>query len=203
MSKFRNIALLSLVVLALSVTGCSKTAVESTDGNENESTVITETNEQTSDTSEVSDSDELLKAIYNETYLVEGEEVTLVEGKAETEIAPDSASKMKTEILGEPVFRYFEDGTVDYAAVILVTDSGGSGTFYYVATPISKEDGDFYISDAIFIGDRIKIESMTTEDGEIVIDYLEHGENQAMSEEPTEAVQSTYIIVDDILNKVE
>lgn len=206
MSRFRNIALLSLVVLTLSITGCTKAVDQNVE--EAQSSTATEASatdaaEQTSEDAKAVEAGDIIKALSNETYTIEGEEIALIDGKAETEIVPDSATKMKTEIWGDPIISYLEDGTVDYAAVILISDGGGSGTFYYVASPINKGEGDFYISDAIFIGDRIEIESITAADGQIVIDYLKHGENQAMAEEPTEEAQSTFVIVDDILNKVE
>lgn len=206
MSRFKNIALLSLVVLTLSITGCTKAVDQNVE--EAQSSTATEASatdaaEQTSEDAKAVEAGDIIKALSNETYTIEGEEIALIDGKAETEIVPDSATKMKTEIWGDPIISYLEDGTVDYAAVILISDGGGSGTFYYVASPINKGEGDFYISDAIFIGDRIEIESITAADGQIVIDYLKHGENQAMAEEPTEEAQSTFVIVDDILNKVE
>lgn len=201
MSKFRNIALLSLVVLTLSVTGCSKAVENNTNGAALETTSEITSSESTGENL-ASEEVDPLTLLMNETYTIEGQEVTLVDGKAETEIAPDSATKMKTEIWGDPLISYLDNGTIDYAAVILISDGGGSGTFYYVASPIHQDD-DYYISDAVFIGDRIEIESITTEDGQIVIDYLKHGEDQAMAEEPTEKVQDTFIIVDDILYKSE
>lgn len=206
MSRFRNIALLSLVVLTLSITGCTKAVDQNVEGAQSSTATeasATDAAEQTSEDAKAVEAGDIIKALNNETYTIEGEEIALVDGKAETEIVPDSATKMKTEIWGDPIISYLEDGTVDYAAVILINDGGGSGTFYYVASPINKGEGDFYISDAIFIGDRIEIESITAADGQIVIDYLKHGENQAMAEEPTEEAQSTFVIVDDILNKVE
>lgn len=206
MSRFRNIALLSLVVLTLSITGCTKAVDQNVEGAQSSTATeasATDAAEQTSEDAKAVEAGDIIKALSNETYTIEGEEIALIDGKAETEIVPDSATKMKTEIWGDPIISYLEDGTVDYAAVILISDGGGSGTFYYVASPINKGEGDFYISDAIFIGDRIEIESITAADGQIVIDYLKHGENQAMAEEPTEEAQSTFVIVDDILNKVE
>lgn len=209
MSKFRNIALLSLVVLTLSVTGCTKATEQSLDDvTNNATTEVSETeviaSESTESSSKESEAVDLLADLGNRTYLIEGEEITLTDGKAETEIVPDSATKMKTEIWGDPLISYNEDGTVDYAAVILINDGGGSGTFYYVAAPINKGNGDYYISEAQFIGDRVKIESVLAgKDGDIVIDYLKHGEDQSMADEPTENAQSTFVIVDDILNKVE
>lgn len=206
MSRFKNIALLSLVVLTLSITGCTKAVDQNVEGAQSSTATeasATDAAEQTSEDAKAVEAGDIIKALSNETYTIEGEEIALIDGKAETEIVPDSATKMKTEIWGDPIISYLEDGTVDYAAVILISDGGGSGTFYYVASPINKGEGDFYISDAIFIGDRIEIESITAADGQIVIDYLKHGENQAMAEEPTEEAQSTFVIVDDILNKVE
>ncbi|MFA4998668.1 MAG: hypothetical protein WC514_01480 [Candidatus Paceibacterota bacterium] len=90
----------------------------------------------------------------NATYLIENEEVTLVNGRSEKEIVPDSASKAITQYFGNEVKADFNgDGTED-VAFILTQNSGGSGTFYYVAAVLDLKDG-YKGTNAILLGDRI------------------------------------------------
>src|SRR6185295_1067652 len=67
----------------------------------------------------------------NTGYTVDGQTVMLVEGKSETPAAPGSATKITTTIFGEPVRGDVNGDGVNDAALILVQNSGGSGTFYY------------------------------------------------------------------------
>ena len=78
----------------------------------------------------------------NATYIIEGEEVMLQDGHAEKEAAPGSATKIITSIFGELTKGDVDGDGDDDAALLLVRDLGGSGTFYYLAVA-ENIDGKF------------------------------------------------------------
>lgn len=94
--------------------------------------------------------------------------------------------------LVEPVtYGRLPDGRV-VAAVILVSETGGSGTFYELDLMGQLEDGTPLNLGYVFLGDRIKINSVSfLEDGSIAVDMLTAGPNDPLSS-PT--LQQTLII---------
>jgi len=74
---------------------------------------------------------------------------------------------------------YFVTGELDggnpmEAAVILAENSGGSGVFLYLAV-LGRRGGELADLATVFLGDRIKIKSISIESGEIRLDSLVHG----------------------------
>lgn len=90
----------------------------------------------------------------NIAYEINGDNVQLVDGVAETEIVAGSASKTVTRYFGNELLTDLnEDGRED--VVFLVTqETGGSGTMFYVVAALSV-DGGYMGSDGYFLGDRI------------------------------------------------
>ena len=81
-----------------------------------------------------------LVGVLNNTYLIENQAVPLVNGRAEFQATPGSAIKITTEVFGKPAFGDLNQDGRDDAALFLVHDPGGSGTFYYVAAAIATKD---------------------------------------------------------------
>lgn len=75
------------------------------------------------------------------------------------------------------------DGKTD-SAVLLARSGGGSGTFIYLAVYVSGPV-NYKGSNAIFIGDRISPESISISNGVVTLHYLDRGEQEPMSAEPT------------------
>ncbi len=123
----------------------------------------------------------------NGTYLIDGELVTLVDGRAETEIAPDSASKDVTKYSDQYIVTDINNDGIQDIAFFLSQESGGSGTFYYVAAQMSSAEG-YQGSDAFFIGDRIKPKDLYI-DGEntnnIIAFYSDRKPGESLSANPT------------------
>jgi hypothetical protein len=74
---------------------------------------------------------------------------------------------------------YFVTGELDggapmEAAVILSENSGGSGVFIYLAV-LGRVDGELADLATVFLGDRVKIRSLSILSGEIRLDSLVHG----------------------------
>lgn len=118
----------------------------------------------------------------NTTYTINGEPFVLVDGYVEKEIAPDSATKNKVSVFGEPAFGDIDRDGDDDAVLILINDSGGSGTFYY-ATIAANIDGEYKGTDTILLGDRIAPQTFYVEDNRAKVNYADraHGEDFSIS----------------------
>lgn len=85
------------------------------------------------------------------------------------------------------------DGVED-AAVILIVQSGGSGTFYYLCA-VLNQDGVPLNEATVYLGDRIQIRSLSIDGGRIEIDMLVQGPGDPMVK-PTLRVRRTYELSD-------
>ena len=123
----------------------------------------------------------------NATYMVEGKEILLVDGRAEEVSSLDSVSKRVTTIFGEPTIGDLTgDGRRD-AAVVLVQNSGGSGTFYYVAAAVSTGSGTKG-TNAVLLGDRIAPQTIEIKNGQIIANYAERKPSEPMTAKPSVGV---------------
>ena len=130
----------------------------------------------------------------NATYLIDGKEITLVDGVAEQEAAPGSASKIVTKYFGNAVdIDLNSDGLMD-SGLLLTQDGGGSGTFFYVAAAINQA-GSTQGTNAIFLGDRIAPQSTNVDLGnpaQLMVNYMERKASEPMSAQPSVAVSRTF-----------
>jgi hypothetical protein len=77
-------------------------------------------------------------------------------------------------ILIEPyAFGDLNDDGVDDGAVLLVENSGGSGSFVYLAA-VLNQDGKPVNKATRLLGDRVQIEALAIESGEIQVKMLTH-----------------------------
>jgi hypothetical protein len=65
------------------------------------------------------------------------------------------------------------------AAVVLVTDPGGSGTFYDLALLYRKPEG-WENADRIVLGDRVKVHGVDLKENEILVNMTVHGPGENM-----------------------
>lgn len=130
----------------------------------------------------------------NATYTIDGKAIILVNGMAETAVAPGSAAKQVTRYFGNPVQLDLNgDGAID-AAFVLVQSSGGSGTFYYVAAALNTPDGSLG-TNAIFIGDRIAPQSTLLDPNnpaQFIVNYADRAADEPMSAQPSQAVSKRF-----------
>lgn len=128
-------------------------------------------------------------------FTINGEQITLVDGNFEKESAPGSASKMTTTYFGNETKGDFNnDGTTDTA--FLVTQStGGSGTFFYLATTLGGE--------AVLLGDRIAPQTTEYMDGKIVVNYAERKADEPMSTTPSVGVSKYFNVSNGALIEVQ
>ena len=121
----------------------------------------------------------------NATYEVDDQSITLVNGLAEgPPAAPGSATRERTLLLDPPVFGDL-DGDGDEDAVVLLThETGGSGTFVYVAAVTQTAQGHRG-SNAISLGDRIGSPEIRVVRGVVHVNFLDRPEEASFADAPS------------------
>lgn len=130
-------------------------------------------------------------------YVIEGEEVQLIDGNAQTAAATGTAQIVTTFAGNEAEGDLNEDGISD-VAFLLTQDRGGSGTFYYVVAAL-KTDTGYQGTSAGFIGDRIDIESVESEGGIIRVNFLRPETGASTSTENARSVFKQFVVVNNEL----
>ncbi len=139
-----------------------------------------------------------IASVKDATYIIDGQPVTLVNGTAETEIAPGSASQQITKYFGNEATGDFNfDGKAD-VAFLLTQDNGGSGTFYYLAVALGTDKG-YRGTNAMLIGDRITPKSVEFQNDEIVVNYSDRNPGEPFSVAPSLGMTKYFEIVCDQL----
>lgn len=130
----------------------------------------------------------------NASYPLEGGAlpVQLVNGRAEMPAAPGSAAIERTVVWGEPTMADLSEDGQDDAALILMQELGGSGTFYYLAVAI--RDGDRFRGVAgVLLGDRINPQRIDVAGNRVMVHYLDRESGQAMSVPPSRPRERTFL----------
>jgi hypothetical protein len=112
----------------------------------------------------------------------------LENGEYSEQAAPGSATQ--TSVMLADYVAFGELNGEPAAAVVLVTDPGGSGTFYTLHVVVNQ-DGELVDIANTDLGDRVQINSLDIEDGQIVVDMVTHGPDDAMCC-PTQEVTKRY-----------
>jgi hypothetical protein len=122
--------------------------------------------------------------ILNATYLIENQAVQLVNGRAEVQAAPGSAIKITTVVFGKPAYGDLNHDGREDAALFLVHDPGGSGTFYYVAAAVDAGDS-YQGTNAVFLGDRVSPRTIDICNGVIIAEFDDRKPDQPMAAAPS------------------
>jgi hypothetical protein len=123
-------------------------------------------------------------AVRNLTVTIDNQEFALKDGVAEQPAAPGSVTKNTLRVVGDPVAGDVNgDGRPD-AALLLVNDPGGSGTFYYAVVAVN-DGGSFHATNALPLGDRIKPQEVSFKDREFSYRFLERKPGESMSDDPS------------------
>ena len=121
------------------------------------------------------------------TYSIDGQPVTLSGGVSEQQVAPDSATKIKTSVFGELTLGDVNGDGQNDAALILTQDGGGSGTFYYLAVAYSSSTG-IVGTNALLLGDRVAPQTLEIKNGMVIANYATRKPDEPMSTAPSVGV---------------
>ena len=122
--------------------------------------------------------------VLNSRFVIENKEFYLINGAAQMEIVPDSASIELVRIFGEPRYGDLDgDGDID-AAVLLERTAGGSGVFYYAALAM-LEGSDYQTTNTLLLGDRISPQSLVMENGRAVYNFAVRRSDEAFTVPPS------------------
>jgi heat shock protein HslJ len=122
--------------------------------------------------------------VRNLTYTIEGENFTVVNGLAVKSAKDGVGGKITVQIFGEPTLGDFNGDGVKDAAVLLTKNAGGSGTFFYAVLGISN-NGVYYPTNALLLGDRIAPQTINVEKGRAVYNYAERKATDPMTTKPS------------------
>jgi uncharacterized membrane protein/heat shock protein HslJ len=139
---------------------------------------------------------DLKNAEYKSKFSANGK-VKLTNGIYKEKIVPDSASDLVITLSDKVAYGDINgDGDMD-AAVILITNAGGSGTFHHLAVVINQNGSPKHAASQ-FLGDRVELKSLSVESEAIAIEMITHGPNDPMCC-PTLKTNLNYLFQDDKL----
>jgi len=103
--------------------------------------------------------------------------VTLSHGEHHEIVSPSSASEIVIKLTDKRAFGMVNGR--ETGAVVLVTTSGGSGTFYDLQLLI-KEEEKWVNTDTFLLGDRVNVRAIEIKNDQIIISMMSHGLNDPM-----------------------
>jgi hypothetical protein len=121
--------------------------------------------------------------------------ITLSEGHFERPY-PDSASGVVVDLVDHALGDLNADGIED-AVALLAINTGGSGTFINLAAVI-QETGVVSHTATLFLGDRVRVESLNIEDGALEVQMIAHASDDPQCC-PSQQVTQTYTLQGDLL----
>ncbi len=126
--------------------------------------------------------------IYEET-------VQLTDGRYEGKPFVEGGASRPTVTFIDPyAFGDLDGDGVEDAAALLAENSGGSGTFIYLAAVLNR-NGTPQNMATTPLGDRVQVNSLSIEEKEIVVDMITHGPDDPMCC-PTQQIVQTYELRD-------
>ncbi len=138
----------------------------------------------------------------NTIYTIEDQAVPLVNGRFSAAAAPGSATWITAAVFGRPLFGDLDHDGDEDAVVVIVYESGGSGTFYYIAAAINQ-NGSYRGTAGYLLGDRIIAQFVRFDDGLVEAHYLDRRPIEPMSTPPTVRKTIQLRFIDGKLTPVE
>ena len=138
----------------------------------------------------------LKNAEYKSEFSLSGR-IRLFNGIYRGKIVPDSATELSVMLSDHIAFGDLNGDGADDAAVVLITDPGGSGTFRHLGVVINEKGSPQHVASQ-WLGDRVKVKSLSMSSGEIVVRMMTHGPNDPMCC-PTFQVTRNYVLQQDKL----
>jgi len=133
-------------------------------------------------------------SVQSATYLINNENITLVNGLATTAITPGAASKTVTRYFGNAATGDLNNDGQNDTAFLLTQESGGSGIFYYVAVALMTGRG-YQGLNAIFLGDRIAPQTTAIKDGQVIVNYADRNPGDPLVAPPSVGVAKYFKVV--------
>jgi hypothetical protein len=115
--------------------------------------------------------------------------IPLENGEYSEPIVEGSASELVVT-MGQVAYGDLNGDGVDDAAVILIADSGGTGTYSYLS-PVLNQEGEPEPAPAALLGDRVEVQSLAIAEEEIWVEMVTHGPQDPMCC-PTLVVTNSY-----------
>lgn len=137
-------------------------------------------------------------ALANMTYISEltpSGEAALVDGKYE-----DVDNRILVTLATEPIAYGTLNGQ-DAAAVLIVENGGGSGSFVNLAVVVDQEGTPVNVASTL-LGDRVDVTTLAIENDQVVLEMVQQGPNDPMCC-PTELVRVSYALEGDQLVVVD
>ena len=120
----------------------------------------------------------------NASYTIEGKVVTFKGGLSVIDGPAHSNSDVRSMIVASPVSGDIDGDGDDDTALFILHQTGGSGSFYYVA--VAKNDREAYLgSTALYLGDRVRPKDLVIKEGALHIRYFVRHPGEPMSAEPS------------------
>ena len=140
-----------------------------------------------------------LQQLQNAEYHIDStdDRFQLTDGEYRKKYLPDSASERIVR-LSDNVAGNLGNTDGEDAAVILIDDPGGSGTFYYLGAVINQSGNPLNVA-TVSLGDRVKVKALDIEEEEIVVHMLTREADKSMASEPTLEVTQKYRLEDNKL----
>jgi uncharacterized protein YecT (DUF1311 family) len=142
-----------------------------------------------------------LEALKNMTYIISEDTVKLTDGEYREKVFPDAATEEIIRLSDAIAFGDLDGNAGEDAAVLFFHSPGGSGTFYYLAAVINDAGSPNNVA-TVALGDRIRTDSLSITNREIVIKMMTHAEGQGLAEPPAVEVTRRYRLVGGALVEV-
>ena len=123
-----------------------------------------------------------VEALRNAAYRsewVSGGLAQLIDGEYTQTYDEEPASQLIITLTDFVAFGDLDGNGIDDAAVILVTTGGGSGAFYDLAAVLNEQGQPRHV-DTASLGDRVVIQALSVESGEIMVPMVAHGEDDPL-----------------------
>jgi hypothetical protein len=122
------------------------------------------------------------ETLKNTKYYIESynQIIKLRNGEYFQQLSLDSASGLSVEVKEDKIaFGDLNKDNQDDAAVIVYSSGGGSGNFRELAVMMNNKQEPFYLA-SVFLGDRVKVNSIAIESEIIILDMVVHGTGDAL-----------------------
>lgn len=131
----------------------------------------------------------------NSTYVIEGEQCTLVNGVGLVQGG-------EVRYFGNELRLDVDGDNKEDTAFIVTVNGQGSGTFYYLVVALN-EDGGYRGTNGILLGDRITPQTTEFKNGEIVVNYADRKLEEPITKKPSIGVSRYFKVTDNILMEIK